>query len=304
MSLPKRRWQQVDGVLLLDKSIGMTSNDALQKARRLYSAAKGGHTGTLDPAASGLLPLCFGEATKFGSDLLDADKTYLATLRLGERSDTGDADGEIIERRPVAVDEPAIHAAVERFLGDQMQTPPMHSALKRDGVPLYRLARAGIEVARAAREIRIDAIEVQRIALPDLVIRVACSKGTYIRVLAEDIGAVLGCGAHLTGLRRERVGALSVNDALSLEALAALGEAERLAVLRPVDFLLQDLPRIDIDAAALQRFGNGNAVPLVGGQRDVGARSRVYSDGRLIGLGRLDDEGGLQPQRLLRRDPN
>ena len=296
----KRRWQQVDGVLLLDKSTGMTSNDALQKARRLYSAEKGGHTGTLDPMASGLLPLCFGEATKFGSDLLDADKTYLATLRLGERSNTGDADGEIIDRRPVSTDESTIHRVVTGFLGEQMQTPPMYSALKRDGVPLYRLAREGIEVERQARAIRIDEIAVVQVALPDLVIRVACSKGTYIRVLAEDIGEALGSGAHLTALRRERVGGLSIADALSLDSLAALDDAARLNVLRPVDFLLQELPSVEIDQGALQRFGNGNPIAVELGEGD---RFRVYSEGRLIGVGRRDEAGKLQPQRLLRRDP-
>ncbi|HEY5762010.1 MAG TPA: tRNA pseudouridine(55) synthase TruB [Rhodocyclaceae bacterium] len=289
--------------MLLDKPTGMTSNDALQKARRLYSAEKGGHTGTLDPMASGLLPVCFGEATKFGSDLLDADKTYLATLRLGERSNTGDADGEIVERRPVTVDDATVREALAALLGPQMQTPPMHSALKRNGVPLYRLAREGIEVEREPRAIRIDAIAAVRIALPELVIRVACSKGTYIRVLAEDIGEALNCGAHLTALRRERVAALSIDEALSLDALSALDDAARLAVLRPVDFLLQELPRIEIDEAALQRFGNGNPICVKPGELDQGDRFRVYSGGRLIGLGRRDDEGHLQPQRLLRRDP-
>lgn len=300
MNVAKRLWQQVDGVLLLDKSTGMTSNDALQKARRLYSAEKGGHTGTLDPMASGLLPICFGEATKFGSDLLGADKTYLATLRLGERSNTGDADGEIIERRAVTADESAIREAVAGFLGQQMQTPPMYSALKRNGVPLYRLAREGIEVEREAREIRIDAIAVEKVCLPELVIRVSCSKGTYVRVLAEDLGAALGCGAHLTALCRQRVGALSVDDALTLDTLSALDAAARLAVLRPVDFLLQELPCVEIDPADLQRFGNGNPVSVELGEAD---RFRVYSGGRLIGLGRRDDDGNLQPQRLLRRDP-
>jgi tRNA pseudouridine55 synthase len=298
MNGPKRRWQRVDGVLLLDKPTGMTSNDALQKARRLFDAEKGGHTGTLDPMASGLLPICFGEATKFGSDLLDADKTYLARIRLGQRTDTGDADGEVVEVKPLTTTADDVGPVLQRFLGKQMQTPPMYSALKRNGVPLYRLAREGREVPREPREIRIDAIEAVSIALPELMIRVACSKGTYVRVLAEDIGEALGCGAHLSGLRRERVGNLDIASAFSLDQLSSMGETLRLDVLAPVDFLLCELPKVDLDEASLARFGNGNPVRV--GLPD-GDEFRVYAGDRLIGLGSRDGEGYLQPRRLLRR---
>src|SRR5574343_735181 len=205
----KRTWKQVDGVLLLDKPLGMTSNDALQKARRLFSAAKGGHTGTLDPLATGLLPLCFGEATKFSADLLDADKTYEAVLKLGVTTDSGDAEGSVVATAEVNVDATQIADVLRQFTGDIQQIPPMHSALKRDGRPLYELARQGIEVEREARAVTIHRIDLLAFAGDRLQIRVACSKGTYIRVLAADIGQALGCGAHLAGLRRSGVGGLA-----------------------------------------------------------------------------------------------
>lgn len=298
MNAPRRRWQRVDGVLLLDKPTGMSSNDALQKARRLFNAEKGGHTGTLDPMASGLLPICFGEATKFGSDLLDADKTYLATLRLGERTDTGDAEGTIVDVRPVTAKAEHIGPVLQRFLGLQMQTPPMYSALKRNGIPLYRLAREGREVEREPREIRIGGLEAVSVDIPELTLRVRCSKGTYVRVLAEDIGEALGCGAHLTALRREQVGSLDIGDARTLEALSAMDQDGRLSALAPVDFLLRDLPLVELEQGLLERFGNGNPVRT---ELPAGAEFRVYDSGRLIGLGVRDGDDNLQPRRLLRR---
>ncbi|KAB2921992.1 MAG: tRNA pseudouridine(55) synthase TruB, partial [Dechloromonas sp.] len=204
----KRTWQRVDGVLLLDKPLGLTSNDALQKARRLFSAAKGGHTGTLDPAATGLLPLCFGEATKFSADLLDADKTYEAVVQLGVTTDSGDAEGQVVATAPVTVGEAEVRQALPRFTGAIEQIPPMHSALKRNGRPLYELARKGIEVERAPRAVTIHGLELLDFAGDRLTLRVRCSKGTYIRVLAADLGQALGCGAHLVGLRRTAVGDL------------------------------------------------------------------------------------------------
>jgi tRNA pseudouridine55 synthase len=225
----KKVWQQIDGVLLLDKASGLSSNDALQKARRLFSAAKGGHTGTLDPLATGLLPLCFGEATKFSADLLDADKTYEAEVRLGEVTDTGDAEGQVTASFAVDVDLVAISAVLPRFTGPIRQIPPMYSALKRDGRPLYELARQGIEVERAARDITIHALECLEFTGQRLVLRVSCSKGTYIRVLAADIGQALGCGAHLTALRRTRVGPLDLAGSVTLAQLETMSEAERLA---------------------------------------------------------------------------
>lgn len=220
----KKTWQRVDGVLLLDKPIGLTSNDALQKARRLFSAAKGGHTGTLDPLATGLLPLCFGEATKFSADLLDADKTYEAIIKLGVTTDSGDAEGQVISTATVNVSEADIVSVLPQFTGDIQQIPPMHSALKRNGRPLYELARQGIEVERAPRAVTIHAIDLLAFSGDTLTLRVACSKGTYIRVLAADIGAALGCGAHLIGLRRTVVGDLDLANAVTLAELEALDE--------------------------------------------------------------------------------
>jgi tRNA pseudouridine55 synthase len=292
----KKAWKQVDGVLLLDKPLGLSSNDALQKARRLFSAAKGGHTGTLDPLATGLLPLCFGEATKFSADLLDADKTYEATLQLGVTTDSGDAEGQIIENAAVNVSENDIFSVLPRFIGDIEQIPPMHSALKRDGRPLYELARQGIEVERAPRAVTIHAIDCLAFAGDVLKLRVRCSKGTYIRVLAADIGRALGCGAHLTALRRTEVGDLTLNGAATLADLEALAEDERGSRLQPVDALLSSLPRVEVAGEHAERFRHGNPVPLPEG---LAGKIRVYADGRLIGVGEPGPGGQLWPKRLV-----
>lgn len=292
----KRIWKQVDGVLLLDKPLGLTSNDALQKARRLFSAAKGGHTGTLDPLATGLLPLCFGEATKFSADLLDADKTYEAVLKLGVTTDTGDAEGAVTGTVAVDAAESAILSVLPRFVGDIRQIPPMHSALKRDGRPLYELARQGIEVERAPRAVTVHAIDCLGFAGGLLTLRVACSKGTYIRVLAADIGQALGCGAHLTALRRTRVGDLDLAGAVTLAELEALDEAERAGCLQPVDALLRSLPVVMVAGEDAERFRHGNPVDL---QPGLGGKIRVYADGRLIGVGEPGSDGRLWPKRLV-----
>lgn len=292
----KKTWKQVDGVLLLDKPLGMSSNDALQKARRLFSAAKGGHTGTLDPLATGLLPLCFGEATKFSADLLDADKVYEADIQLGVTTDSGDAEGQVIGTAAVNLEIGQISAVLERFVGDIAQVPPMHSALKRDGRPLYELARQGIEVEREARAVTIHRIDLLAFAGDRLQIRVACSKGTYIRVLAADIGQALGCGAHLAGLRRSGVGDLTLAGSVTLAQLDALPEADRLAFLQPVDALLQSLPSVQLDGEAAQRFRHGNPVDLPAG---LAGKIRVYADGRLIGVGEPGRENRLWPKRLV-----
>ncbi len=292
----KKAWKQVDGVLLLDKALGMTSNDALQKARRLFSAAKGGHTGTLDPLASGLLPLCFGEATKFSADLLDADKTYEAELKLGVTTDSGDAEGQVTGTFTVNVSEADILAVLPQFTGAISQIPPMHSALKRDGRPLYELARQGIEVEREARAITIYAIEVLGFSGDSLCLRVKCSKGTYIRVLAADIGQALGCGAHLTGLRRTEVADLTLANAMTLADLEAMSEEARIAVLQPVDALLQSLPSLTLTGEAEQRFRHGNPVEMPPG---LTGKIRVYAADRLIGVGEPGREGRLWPKRLV-----
>lgn len=290
----RRRWRRVDGVLLLDKPTGISSNDALQKARRLFSAEKGGHTGTLDPMATGLLPLCFGEATKFSADLLNADKTYEAMLRLGICTDTGDAEGKIISEAPVTTDEAAFRAALPAFTGPIRQIPPMYSALKRDGKPLYELARQGIEVEREAREVIIHQLELLSFDGVSASVRVRCSKGTYIRTLAEDIGKALGCGAHLTALRRTQVANLVLPRALTLAEIEACAEDERNALLQPVDTLLQDLPRVELQDDAIARFSNGNAVPA-----ELSGLCRVYAAERLLGLGLGDGKGLVHPKRLV-----
>lgn len=285
----------IDGALLLDKPVGPSSNGVLQEAKRLLGARKAGHGGTLDPLASGLLLLLFGEATKLAGLLLDQDKEYLASMKLGETTATGDAEGEILERREVPVDRPDLDAVLERFRGEIDQLPPMHSALKRDGVPLYKLARQGKAVERASRRIRILELEVASFEPPRLNLRVRCSKGTYIRTLAEDIGAALGTGAHLSGLRRTASGRFRIEDAVSLEALRELPPAARSDLVLPLTALVQGLPRAALDAGAEARLRNGQALEISGLAEGVVAV--VRADGALIGLGR--SEGGvLRPLRL------
>lgn len=281
---------------MLDKSTGSSSNAALQSVRRLFSAAKAGHTGTLDPMASGLLPLCFGEATKFAVDLLDADKTYETELLFGVSTDTGDAEGSVVRRRAVAFERCELEAVLQRFQGRQHQVPPMFSALKRDGKPLYELARQGIVVHREAREVTIFELALLDFADDRSRLRVVCSKGTYIRTLAEDLGNALGCGAHLTALRRTAVGTLTLDGAVTLEQLAELAEADRLAWLHPPDLLLQSLPAVFLTEEQAQRFMHGNPVPVQGQE----GKYRVYEGVRLLGLGELDASGTLRPRRLIR----
>lgn len=294
----KPRGERVDGVLLLDKPGGMTSNFALQKARRLLNAAKAGHTGTLDPMATGLLPLTFGEATKFSADLLDADKAYRATLLLGVTTTTGDAEGEVTARAVVEATDAAVDVVLSRFVGSMEQVPPMHSALKREGRPLYELARAGIEVERAPRQVVIHALRRVERAGDSLTLDVECSKGTYVRVLAEDIGRALGCGAHLTALRRTRVGPLALDDALTLAALEATAPGQRRACLRPVDSLLGSLPRVELDQGLAGRFRQGQRLALDAEPR--GVRVRVYGpEEELLGTANVTEWGVVAPERLI-----
>lgn len=308
---PRVPRRALDGVLLIDKGIGLSSNDALIRAKRLFLAQKAGHTGTLDPLASGLLPLCFGEATKFSQDLLEADKTYEATMRLGIRTSTGDAEGEVLETRPVEVGMAEIEAALGRFRGPISQVPPMYSALKRDGKPLYEYARAGQVVERAARDVTIHALELLGAELPDVTFRVTCSKGTYVRTLAEDIGAALGCGAHLVALRRTGVGALTLDHAVTLEALEQMEAAARDACLRPVDALLSTFPSVALGPVETKRFLQGQRLRLAELPPELGAqlagrlegadpRVRVYreEDGVLLGVARAEN-GVLAPERLI-----
>lgn len=294
----------VHGVLLLDKPVGYSSNDALMQAKRLFNAQKAGHTGTLDPFATGLLPLCFGEATKFSQDLLDADKIYETVLHLGIRTSTGDTEGDVLATRDVAVTEAQVLMALESFRGEISQVPPMYSALKRDGKPLYEYARAGITLERAARRITIFSLELLELALPYVRLRVHCSKGTYIRVLGEDIGEALGCGAHLQALRRTGIAALTVAQALTLEALQAATEAERQALLQPVDALLCAVAPLWLSDELARRFMHGQRLAL--GKEDdwkgepPPGRVRVYRhSGQLLGTGQWAEYGVLAPERLV-----
>ena len=261
---PRARVQRrpVHGVLLLDKPLGLSSNQALQKAKWLLRAEKAGHTGTLDPLATGVLPLCFGAATKFSGLHLDADKTYEATLQLGVTTTTGDAEGEVIERRAVpAITPEQLEAVRQRFLGRITQVPPMHSALKKDGKALYEYARAGIEVERAPREVEIHALNLALAQVDQaqaaIKIEVTCSKGTYIRTLGEDIGQALGCGGHLTRLRRTATGPFVAAQCTTLPALEALDDHERLNLLQPAEALLPDHTAVTLAADDAAKFLTG-----------------------------------------------
>jgi tRNA pseudouridine55 synthase len=297
----KRMRDLVDGVLLLDKPVGLSSNDALIRAKRVLNAKKAGHTGTLDPFATGLLPLCFGEATKFSQDLLEADKTYEATVHLGIMTNTGDTEGEAIETLPVDVTQAQIEAALARFRGPILQVPPMYSALKRDGKAYYEYAREGITLEREARPVTIHALELLSYEAPFLKIRVTCSKGTYVRVLGEDIGAALGCGAHLNALRRTQVGALTSDGMITMEALQA--HAAPLSLLAPVDALLSSFPVVELTAELAVRFLQGQRLALgkeaaVVVPSELG-RVRVYSEGKLLGTAQLQEYAILAPERLI-----
>lgn len=312
----------VDGVFLLDKPLGLSSNQALSRVKRLFNIQKAGHTGTLDPLATGLLPICLGEATKFSQDLLHANKAYEADIYLGKTTTTGDAEGEILTETDVDCDLVAIQNALEKFTGRIKQIPPMYSALKKEGKPLYQYARAGQEIARQERDIEIQELVLLQFSLPLIKIRVACSKGTYIRTLAEDIGRYLGCGAYLSGLRRIAVGELHLSQAMTLEELDSLSAVQRIQKLLPSDSLVQHLLAIHLTPDLAPRFLQGQRLPL--GKSDNEALNRfqksngcstdygrvadceramllrVYQEERLLGLAELD-HGILRPKRLLRQ---
>lgn len=288
----------ISGVLLLDKVAGFTSNAALQKAKWLYRAEKAGHTGTLDPFATGLLPLCLGEATKFSQFLLDADKVYRAEILLGVRTSSGDLDGEVIAERPVEVSESALREALEHFRGEIDQVPPMHSALKHAGRPLYEYARKGIEIERPPRRVSVFDIELENFDGRVASVRVHSGKGFYVRALADDLGELLGCGAHLTGLDRLQVGPYHLEDAIALDALAEMSEEERDDHLLPADNLTLDLARLDLDLEAAWQIGHGQAIWRSGLR--VGALFRLYApDGRFLGVAEVDQDGKVAPKRLI-----
>jgi tRNA pseudouridine55 synthase len=294
---PKVVRRPVHGVLLLDKPVGLSSQDALYKAKRLLRAEKAGHTGTLDPLASGLLPLCFGAATKFAQVSLEADKAYRATLHMGQTRVGGDREGEVLQERPVAFDAALLQDSIQRLTGDIEQVPPMQSALKHQGKALYEYARAGIEVERQPRRVTIHRLEVVAWSGPELVLDVHCSKGTYVRTLAQDLGELLGCGAHLSGLRRTGSGPLRVEQATTLEALAALDEPARDALLRPADALLQSWPEIRLPDDEAGRFLSGLRRRV---RLDDAPAVRVYGPQPRAFLGSAHITGGeLIADRLL-----
>jgi len=285
---------------LLDKPSGVSSNAVLQRARRLYAAEKAGHTGTLDPLASGLLPVCFGEATKFAQSLLDAEKRYRATVRFGTSTTTGDAEGEVVDRGPVDFDRATLEAALSRFVGRIRQVPPRHSALKHQGRPLYAYARAGVDVAREPREVEIRALSLVDWRPPDAVVDVACSKGTYVRTLAEDLGTALGTSAHLAALVRTGSGGFDLADAIGIDAIEALAPEERLARLRPVDCLLAALPRLDLSEHAARALSCGRTV--VAPAEVAPARYRAYdASGAFVGVVSLARDG-IVAERMMRAD--
>jgi tRNA pseudouridine55 synthase len=291
----KPKPKPINGVLLLNKPAGITSNTALQKAKRLLNAKKAGHTGTLDPFADGLLPLCFGEATKFSAYLLDADKGYRATLQLGTTTTTGDPEGEVTATRDVNVRRADVEAVLPHFTGEIEQIPPMHSALKHQGRPLYEYARAGIDVERPPRKLTIRGIELLECAPPRMVLDVRCSAGTYIRTLAQDIGAALGCGAHLTALTRTAAGGFALDAAHTLDALAALDGPARQALLLPPDCLVAHLPAVRLGETAAAALLQGRVVPHT--QPGTGL-VRVYAGEAFLGLAEAGPDG-LAPRRLV-----
>ena len=299
----RARGRDVHGILLLDKPAGMTSNVALQKAKRLFNANKAGHTGSLDPIATGLLPICLGEATKISSYLLDADKGYFVTIKLGQKTNTGDIEGEVIESRPVPkIDEAALRQVLDRFTGEIKQVPPMHSALKVDGQRLYKLAHQGLEVERQPRQVTIYRIELLRQAADEIDLHVTCSKGTYIRTLAEDIGEVLGCGAHVTVLRRTLVSGHALNEAVTLDELAQILEHDGVAGidarLLPMDSALADWPGVSLSDDMVFYVKRGQAV-LVPKAPTAGLVKLYGSKDGFLGIGLILEDGRVAPKRLV-----
>ncbi len=296
----RKKGDKIDGVLMLDKPVGLSSNTALQKARRALNAQKAGHTGTLDPFASGLLPLCFGEATKFSADLLHADKEYVASIKFGETTTTADVEGEIIETRPVDFTEEQLHKALESLTGEIDQIPPMYSALKKDGVRLYELARQGQEIEREPRRVTVYELELLSFNKPEALVRVKCSKGTYVRVLG-------GCGAHLTALRRTKIADIDISEAVSLQDFEEADIAQRLDMLDPPDRLLSQLEPIELKEELAVRFLHGQSIRITRSENSE-KKVKVYrlSDGKreLLGCARLSTDGVLSAERLISNSSN
>ncbi len=297
----RHRGRDVHGILVLDKPAGITSNAALQKVKRLFNANKAGHTGSLDPIATGVLPICLGEATKLSGYLLDADKGYEVRMRLGRTTTSGDSEGEVVEERPVPpLDEARIEQALAPFRGEIEQVPPMYSAIKRDGQPLYKLARQGIEVEREPRRVTIHALDLLAFDAETITLRVHCSKGTYVRTLAEEIGERLGCGAHVEALRRTRAGPFTLEGAVTLEALEALRDEglEALdAILAPLARAVEGWPRVTLSGDMLYYLRQGQA--LLVPKAPTHGRVAIFGDDEaLVGIGHILDDGRVAPKRL------
>ncbi|VEN39839.1 unnamed protein product [Callosobruchus maculatus] len=298
MSRPRRRGRDVHGVLLLDKPQGASSNDVLQKVKRIYNANRAGHTGALDPLATGMLPICLGEATKFSQYLLDSDKRYRVIARLGQRTDTSDADGQVVEERPMTFSAEQLDAALESFRGDTLQVPSMYSALKYQGKKLYEYARQGIEVPREARPITVYELLFIRHEGDELELEVHCSKGTYIRTIIDDLGEKLGCGAHVIYLRRLAVSTYPVQRMVTLEHLRALVEQAE-AQLMPMDSPAANFPVVNLPLTSSVYFKNGNPVRTAGAPLEGLVRVTEGEEGKFIGMGEMDGEGRVAPRRLV-----
>jgi len=292
----RSKWRAIDGVLLFDKPLELSSNDALQKVRRLFQAEKAGHTGTLDPLATGLLPICFGEATKFSNALLDADKTYTAMMRLGQTTTTGDAEGEITAEKPVSFTEAELLAVLAKFRGEIQQLPPMHSALKHQGKPLYDYIRQGITIEREHRSVVIHELVVNSWVGCEMEISVRCSKGTYVRTLAEDIGTALGCGAHLIALRRTAIAHLNLADGFSLPQLQEMSDEARDECVMPLVSLIPDMPRLILDAVQVKRMAQGQRLSIATGLAD--GKIALYGPEGFVGVG-LQDGRRISAERLM-----
>lgn len=303
MSKPRKRGRDIHGVFLLDKPQGMSSNDIMQKVKRIFQANKAGHTGALDPLATGMLPICLGEATKFSQFLLDADKRYLVTAKLGERTDTSDAEGQIVETRDVKVKTSEILTVLEQFRGDILQVPTMFSALKYNGKPLYEYARQGITVEREARPITIFELNFIEYNAPYLTLEVHCSKGTYIRTLVDDLGEVLGCGAHVTMLRRTAVADYPTEKMLDWHALQSLAEQQDLALLDalllPMDTAVAKLPALTLNENQTQGIGFGQRVKFDNPNRLQGQVRLFSHENRFLGVAVIDENNVIRPQRLV-----
>ena len=303
MSKPRKCGRDIHGVFLLDKPQGMSSNDIMQKVKRIFQANKAGHTGALDPLATGMLPICLGEATKFSQFLLDADKRYLVTAKLGERTDTSDAEGQIVETRDVNVKTPEILTALEQFRGDILQVPTMFSALKHNGKPLYEYARQGITVEREARPITIFELNFIEYNAPYLTLEVHCSKGTYIRTLVDDLGEVLGCGAHVTMLRRTAVADYPTEKMLDWHALQSLAEQQDLslldALLLPMDTAVAKLPALTLNESQTQGIGFGQRIKFDNLNRLQGQVRLFSHENRFLGVAVIDENNVIRPQRLV-----